>query len=439
MNHKIQNNNMSCDIRHVSRVSAATKSRRDLADPDDGTRDDRRATRKRSCHCERQYGAKQSLFLKRNERLPRLSLRSRLAMTVLISIFFISSSFSASAEQRIVSLAPSITEILFAIGAGDQVVGVTTYCHYPPEAEQLPKVGAFTDHNVEAILQTRPQLIVMTPNSGTKNLHEHLKSLKIEILVLPFYSLEDFMQSIEQLGQKTQHVQEATQLQQEFKTLLNKVRVELPVSPSFGGLFTGEEGEVGKDVIPTSVEGSQSGTDPSTKPSPFVPLPEGEETGEGDSRLRMTEKRGEETGKERPIYPKVAYVTWRSPLILSGTQTLEGEIVAWLGGDNVADNASVRYPHWSLESLLATNPDLIIDATAHERTHLTEAEQLASAKKFWGQYPALKAVQNNEVYVFYGDALPVPGPRTKQLIQRLSLILKHQIQDDETGYDRIKF
>ncbi|MGI6034524.1 MAG: ABC transporter substrate-binding protein [Limnochordia bacterium] len=66
------------------------------------------------------------------------------------------------APQRIVSLAPSNTEILFAIGAGDQVVGVTDYCNYPAEAQQKPKVGGFSQPNLEQIIALRPDLVLGT-------------------------------------------------------------------------------------------------------------------------------------------------------------------------------------------------------------------------------------------------------------------------------------
>jgi iron complex transport system substrate-binding protein len=63
--------------------------------------------------------------------------------------------------QRIVSLVPSVTEMLFAIGAGRQVVGVSNYDHFPPEVESLPKVGALIDPDTERILSLRPDLVVV--------------------------------------------------------------------------------------------------------------------------------------------------------------------------------------------------------------------------------------------------------------------------------------
>ena len=62
--------------------------------------------------------------------------------------------------SRIVSLAPSNTEILYAIGAGDLVVGVTTYCDYPPEVQEVERIGGFTDPNIEKIVSLKPDLLL---------------------------------------------------------------------------------------------------------------------------------------------------------------------------------------------------------------------------------------------------------------------------------------
>ena len=62
--------------------------------------------------------------------------------------------------ERIVSLAPSITELLFALGVGDRVVGATRYCNYPPEARDLPRLGGYLDPNYEAMLRLQPDLVV---------------------------------------------------------------------------------------------------------------------------------------------------------------------------------------------------------------------------------------------------------------------------------------
>jgi iron complex transport system substrate-binding protein len=68
---------------------------------------------------------------------------------------------SPSQAPRIVSLVPAVTEMLFAIGAGPQVAGVSSYDHFPPEVEKLPKVGALIDPDTERILSLRPNLVVV--------------------------------------------------------------------------------------------------------------------------------------------------------------------------------------------------------------------------------------------------------------------------------------
>jgi iron complex transport system substrate-binding protein len=102
--------------------------------------------------------------------------------------------------QRVVSLAPNLTEILFAIGAGERVVGVTTYDDYPEEVKKLPRVGGFIDPSVEAILALEPDLVVCTPNPGGRNRMDALSRMGVPILVLPSYGMEDIFTVIETLG-----------------------------------------------------------------------------------------------------------------------------------------------------------------------------------------------------------------------------------------------
>lgn len=76
---------------------------------------------------------------------------------------------------RIVSLAPSITETLFALGAGSRVVAVSDHCDYPPEVTALPRVGSFNAPNVEAVLAARPDVVIGTPSPGN---HENVLTLR---------------------------------------------------------------------------------------------------------------------------------------------------------------------------------------------------------------------------------------------------------------------
>ncbi len=102
--------------------------------------------------------------------------------------------------KRLVSLAPNLTEIVFALGAGERVVGVTRYDDYPPQVEQLPEVGGFLDPSLEVIAGLKPDLVVCVPNSGNRERMRGLSRLSIPVLVLPAYAIDDVYRAIAELG-----------------------------------------------------------------------------------------------------------------------------------------------------------------------------------------------------------------------------------------------
>ncbi|HYA88253.1 MAG TPA: helical backbone metal receptor, partial [Nitrospirota bacterium] len=89
----------------------------------------------------------------------------------------------ASPPKRIVSLAPSMTEILFALGLGDNIVGVTTFCDYPEEAKKKPKIGGMSNPLLEAVLSLKPDVVVMTTDGNPKEFEERLTSMKSKTYV----------------------------------------------------------------------------------------------------------------------------------------------------------------------------------------------------------------------------------------------------------------
>lgn len=101
---------------------------------------------------------------------------------------------------RIVSLAPHVTELLFAAGAGARVVGVVAYSDFPPEARALPQVGSYTQVDLEAVIALRPDLVVGW-KSGNREQHlERLRALGIAVWLNEPRSLDDVARSIEALG-----------------------------------------------------------------------------------------------------------------------------------------------------------------------------------------------------------------------------------------------
>ena len=109
--------------------------------------------------------------------------------------------------HRIVSLVPAVTEMLFAIGAGDAVVGVSSYDHYPPAVDSRTRVGALVDPDFERILSLRPDLVIVY---GTQNdLVNRLTRAGIAMFNYQHAGLADITQTMQQLGDRTGHSADA--------------------------------------------------------------------------------------------------------------------------------------------------------------------------------------------------------------------------------------
>lgn len=103
--------------------------------------------------------------------------------------------------QRIVTLAPNLTEIVYAVGAGNRLVGDTTYCDYPPEAKQVTKVGDTLQPNIERIVALRPQLVLVSTASQLEAFTRQLDEQGIAVYVTDPRSLDGVFRSIKALGE----------------------------------------------------------------------------------------------------------------------------------------------------------------------------------------------------------------------------------------------
>ena len=144
------------------------------------------------------------------------------------------------AYSRIISLAPSITETLFFVGAGKQVVGVSRFCQYPKEAQKKTKIGGYLDLNYEKILQLKPDLVLSLDTD--KTVQKKIKKLNIPVSAVTQTSLEEIKTSILTIGKLTGHVKEAKHKLKEIeknikqKPLSSQNSVLLIVGRSIGNL-----------------------------------------------------------------------------------------------------------------------------------------------------------------------------------------------------------
>lgn len=134
-----------------------------------------------------------------------------------------------TAPMRIVSTAPSVTELLFALGLGPRVVGVSTYCHYPPEAARLPKVGTFLQFNLETIASLKPDLVVVL-NNPTRAAGQ-MRSMNLNVLEIEHETVPQIFRSITRLGMATGSTEAAAKLSAGLREKLDAIRARASKLP----------------------------------------------------------------------------------------------------------------------------------------------------------------------------------------------------------------
>ena len=148
----------------------------------------------------------------------------KLLILFLISYFsFPIFTYAGELPNRIISLSPNTTEILFAMGLGDKIVGVTNFCDYPKEVKKKPKIGGMSNPSLEAVVSLKPDIVVMTTDGNPKEFEERLRSLKIRTYVFKARRLSELPLGIRELGLALDVKDKAEILAKEIEGTMNKV------------------------------------------------------------------------------------------------------------------------------------------------------------------------------------------------------------------------
>jgi iron complex transport system substrate-binding protein len=127
-----------------------------------------------------------------------------------------------SHPQRIISLAPSNTEILFALGLGDRIAGVTDYCDYPPEAKTKPSIGAYDNPNIEEIIAKEPDLVLAT-DAQPESIYQQMESHGLTVVALVPHNMDEVLSSITLVGKITGQDEAAATLVTDMQKRINAV------------------------------------------------------------------------------------------------------------------------------------------------------------------------------------------------------------------------
>ncbi len=132
--------------------------------------------------------------------------------------------------ERIISLSPSATEILYGVGAFERVVAVSDYCDYPPEVKNLPRIGGWQNTNLERVASFRPDLVVLA-EAQAPFVKDKLEALGIRTLVVPSRTLEDALTAIEQIGAGVGREREGRELAAKARGEIEEVRARVSGLP----------------------------------------------------------------------------------------------------------------------------------------------------------------------------------------------------------------
>ena len=133
--------------------------------------------------------------------------------------------------ERAVSLAPSVTESIFAVGAGDRLVGVTTFCNYPEEAKTIQKVGDTLNPNIETIVALKPDVVFVSSASQLESFMNTIEKNGISVYVMNPSGLDGVFHNLEQLGVMFGTNEATTKLVDELSKRESRVRELLGTFP----------------------------------------------------------------------------------------------------------------------------------------------------------------------------------------------------------------
>jgi iron complex transport system substrate-binding protein len=137
----------------------------------------------------------------------------------------------SSVPQKVVSLAPSVTETIFALGFGDRLVGVTTSCDYPAEARKIPKIGGFMSPSLETIVAKRPGIVIGVSSATDPAKAREMERLGLEVTLISLASVSDILSSIKSIARSLESPQAGEKLVHKITLQMDQVRERVAPAP----------------------------------------------------------------------------------------------------------------------------------------------------------------------------------------------------------------
>lgn len=278
-------------------------------------------------------------------------------------------------SQRIVSLSPETTELIFALKLGDCVVGVTEFCNYPEPATRLPRVGLGIAESIsrESIVSLRPDLVVCRWDTHAR-LIPTLERLGIKVIALGPQSISELCQDAMTLGKIAGVSAEAVAFSESINGEIQRLRAQIP-----------------NQELPISPGNAESRPEAENAPAPRPTM---------DSSKKL----------------RVYYELWNSPPITAGPKSFIGELLELAQLENIFDDVTLPSPQISFESVISRNPDIILFPSNESGVAVAEQVEAIVSRKGWENIPAVK---KRAIYAIDGDRMSRCGPRIVEAFKEL--------------------
>ena len=259
--------------------------------------------------------------------------------------------------KRIISLAPSITEILFALGLNEEIAAITNFCDHPEAALRKPKIGGFVNPDTEKIVSLKPDLIIGIRDGNRMDTVDRLSDFGFPVYLIDPKGFDGVMETIKNIG----------------------------------------------DVVGREKESRRMIKD-------------------------MVDKREKIIGLTQSLpKPKVFFQVGDLPLITVGKGTLADDLIRLAGGRSISENELVSYPSYTIETILAKAPEIIIMSSMESKKNHT------NLIKKWKDWKSIPAVKMNAIHVIDSNIVDRPTPRIIEGLEAMVRIIHPEVLKEKTA------
>jgi len=258
--------------------------------------------------------------------------------------------------KRIISLAPSITEILFALGLNEEIIAITNFCDYPKAVLGKPRIGGFVNPDTEKIVSLKPDLIIGIRDGNRMDTVDRLNDFGFPVYLIDPKGFDGVMGTIKNIGEVVGRERESRRL---IKELIDK----------------------------------------------------------RENMITLTRSLSK---------PRVFFQVGDVPLITVGKGTLGDDLIRLAGGRSISENELVSYPSYSIETILAMAPEMIIISSME-----TKKDHMYLVKK-WQNWKSIPAVKMNAIHVIDSNLVDRPTPRIAEGLDALVRIIHPEVFKEKT-------